>query len=158
MDQRIRTTKRQPSIRSLSSNGNSLASTLRQTLPACNSVQGSTASLAFLVFPATWILPLAESKGGSKVRIPLSTPNKSLYINDLHRLNSSSVQYRPIRQPRSTETVHCTHETDRFSTVSSCINRLHSRQKQIWSYTGNRSSARTLRSPHHVGSWSSCPR
>jgi hypothetical protein len=40
----------------------------------CNPVQGATATLASTATLATWNLQLAESKGRTRVRIPLSPP------------------------------------------------------------------------------------
>jgi hypothetical protein len=41
---------------------------------AGNGGQGATASLASTATPALWNLQLAQSKGGTRVRIPLSPP------------------------------------------------------------------------------------
>jgi hypothetical protein len=46
---------------------------------AGNSGQGATASLASTATTAMWNVQLAESKGGSRVRIPLSPPIVSRY-------------------------------------------------------------------------------
>jgi hypothetical protein len=53
----------------------------------CNSVQGATASLAFTATLALSNLQLAESKGGPRVRIPLSPPNFVLYIQLFTRMS-----------------------------------------------------------------------
>jgi hypothetical protein len=49
----------------------------------CNPVQGATASLALTATLALWNLQLAESKGGARVRIPLSPPNFVVYFQVL---------------------------------------------------------------------------
>jgi hypothetical protein len=62
----------------------------RQRLSAGNGGQGAAASLAFLAFPATGNLQLAESKGGARVRIPLSPPPTYLTRN-VHTVSSCGV-------------------------------------------------------------------
>jgi hypothetical protein len=64
---------------------------------ACNGVQGATATPACLAFPAMWFLQLTESKGGSRVRIPLSPP----------ALNPLSINYLRDRMISLQNSVGC---------------------------------------------------
>lgn len=68
------------SIRDEGGRWNAASRARSEAVCRCNPVQGATATLAFTAILAMWNLQLAESKGGTRVRILLSPPKFDVQI------------------------------------------------------------------------------